>query len=111
MMRWRRRRRNHYPKWRELNEGDIVWIDRYPNKEPILLVQRIKRKKVDPYTNEPRYWSDGVFLSLLTGKMEVKKLTNGMTFADVTRAPMPPAPTPDEEDVEGEDDEGDDGVE
>ena len=98
---WKRRRRNHYPKWRTLKEGDIVWLEKGTQKDPLLLVQRIHRKVERAHTGMV-YWYDGVFLSLTTGEMTTRKLSNGMTFAEVTRAPRPPEPEEDEEDDDDE---------
>lgn len=108
-MRWNRRRRHHWPKLRSLKEGDIVWVERYPHNEPVLLVQRIHHKKVIPprsaYASERTvYWCEGVFLSLLTGKLETKKLSNAMTNGEVTRAPRPLKPV-NEEDEDDDNDE------
>ncbi len=99
----RQRRRHHFPKWRSLREGDIVWVERYPNTEPILLVQRIHQKEKHPYNDSMKYWYDGVFLSLVTGTISTRKLSNGMTFGQVTRAPqLPPPEENDESDEEEE---------
>ncbi len=93
---WKRRKRSNYPLWRKLREGDIVW----KTDGPILLVQRIHRKEYRSYSGMI-YWYDGVFLSLMTGKIHTQKLSNGMTFADVTFAPKP-SPPEDESDDEDE---------
>ena len=88
MISWKRRRRHSYPQWRTIKEGDIVWVNKRLNVEPILLVQRLRHKGTRPGGNVV-YWHDGVFLSLVTGKIETRKLSHGMTFGEVTRAPRP----------------------
>lgn len=95
---WKRRKRANWPKLRTLREGDIIWVEKYPNTEPHLLVQRIHQKKKFPARTV--YWYDGVFLSLVDGKLSTKKLSNAMTYAAVTKAPIPPPPDDDEDDEE-----------
>ena len=88
---------------RTLREGDILWRDKFPSNDPWLLVQRIHHK-VERH-GKMIYWYDGVFLSLMTGKLETKKLSNAMTYCTVERAPRPPEPVDEDDDDDDSEDE------
>jgi len=100
-VRWNRRRRGWWPKLCTLREGDIVWVKQnYAASDPILLVQRVRHKKYVAHCEKMRYWYEGIFLSLMTGKLQTKKLGNGMTYGEVTRAPKPEPPDEEDDAVE-----------